>query len=106
MDCLKCDKRDSCTELCVEAELYVSQDYVSCREIIPTKPIISSAPWPNITLSRESQIFLLYFLDRRKQWEIGEILGISQSAMIKSIGSFLINLLSASAALIEDLKFL
>ena len=46
MLCETCDKRDVCVKLCEDAEAYVSQDHVSQRHLIPSKPIeLSTEDW-------------------------------------------------------------
>ena len=46
MLCKTCDKRDGCVKLCEDAEAYVSQDHVSQRHLIPSKPIeLSTEDW-------------------------------------------------------------
>ena len=37
--CNKCEKRNTCTTLCKQAELYVNQDNVIQKELVPNKPL-------------------------------------------------------------------
>ena len=46
MFCETCDKRESCVEVCAEAEAFVNQDHVSQRHLIPSRPLdLSTEDW-------------------------------------------------------------
>jgi len=53
--CNKCDKYNTCTTLCRQAEIYVSQDNVIQRELLPSKPISEKMNneicWDNINFN-------------------------------------------------------
>ena len=62
MLCQDCPKKESCRELCEEAEAYVGQDYTAQREL--TIGVPEPAPWPvqvsNVYLTkREREILTL-----------------------------------------------
>lgn len=84
--CSKCHKRNTCTELCEEAEKYVNQDYVELKEILIDKPIsyIESPP-QNITKSNQEIIIRAYFVSRKTQIQIAKILDVSQSYVSKVV---------------------
>lgn len=84
MDCLKCDKRDSCTELCPEAVEFANQDIVSQTELLPDHPITYSAPFPT-TKCKHEVVLVEYFLRRKTQSQIAEMLGVSQQYISKII---------------------
>ncbi len=91
MFCDKCEKKESCTKLCSEAEQYANQDYVGVKRSVMTTPDIHFAEhgdlstWMddniNIHMSkREKQVVTLISM-RLTRKEICQVLDISNSAL-------------------------
>lgn len=85
MLCQDCTKRNTCTELCKEAEEYANQDYVGRQESYLTEGDVSEVfeneparEWPESTKSTKEIIFSMYFEDRLKQAQIAEKLNVSK----------------------------
>ena len=87
MLCQECPKRETCRELCKEAEAYVSQDHVGRREcLVKDKDTLTVSEWPEITTPEA--ILQLYFIDHKTQQEIANIVMKSQQYVSKIINKY------------------
>ena len=75
--CRECPKRDLCSNLCPEAELYVKQDEKSQREL--TIGIPKFGKWPE---PREKSIFT------KREWQVfgGLLMGKTRGEIAKELG--------------------
>lgn len=92
MLCETCPKRETCTELCPEADAYVSQDYVGRREsLVPSADISdvfensAQKGWPDVTKSKKELIFLMYMCDGLTQQQVAEKLNVSRPYVTKVV---------------------
>ena len=80
--CTNCTKRNLCSSLCPEAEMYASQDEVKLRELTVGAPEYGSLEWPEpiekpLFTKREQQV-ISRLLDGKSREEIALDLGITR----------------------------
>jgi DNA-directed RNA polymerase specialized sigma subunit len=84
MNCLECDKRETCKVLCKDAEAYVRQDHTRRREsLLRSSDNLAPREWPSITTYEA--IIKYYFSDRLTQRDIAKKLGITQQYVSKIV---------------------
>ena len=87
--CERCEKRDSCTELCSEVLEYVEQDHVTQKEKTIGVPIYQDYDWPdlvdNIKLTdREKKIVTLFGFGLSRA-DVCQVIGIKRHALREAL---------------------
>lgn len=112
MFCQDCPKRNSCTELCEEAETYASQDYVlpeHCKqcddreycsveymesglcplcESFDVDEVSTEKTGDFVTKSNEEIIIQLFFMERKRVTQIAKIIGVSHPYVSKVVKKY------------------
>ena len=87
MLCQDCSKKPTCTELCPEAEEYVSQDHVSQRELtigIPRQGKLPDLVSNTHLTKKEKEIIRLLSLGLNNN-DICEVLDIKENALYQHL---------------------
>ena len=85
--CGTCLARPTCNKLCPLALTFVKK-HISMRELLFADIDIANKPhieWPLLTRSNKQLILDLYFIDRRRQTDIADHLGVSRSYVSKVV---------------------
>ena len=112
MLCQDCPKKETCTELCEEAEAYVNQDYIPPEDcqfcpnrdycsvdfmeggLCPMKGFYDSdlinpeEIEENITKSNEEIIIELFFIERKRVTQIARMISVSQPYVTKVVKKY------------------
>jgi len=88
MRCDECNQRELCMVLCDDAEVYVSQDEVSQRELTIGIPLYNRMKWsePTYLTPREHQIVMLLEYGFSKE-EIVRARGITRNNLRKILSN-------------------